>query len=55
MRDDRILGDGIGFGLRKGDAALKARLDAAIEQLKADGTVQALGRKYFGDIDISTK
>ena len=55
VRDDRILGDGIGFGLRKGDAALKARLDVAIEQLKADGTVQALGRKYFGDIDISTK
>ncbi len=55
VRDDRILGDGIGFGLRKQDTALKARLDAAIATLKADGTVQALGHKYFGDIDISAK
>ncbi|AJK44635.1 transporter substrate-binding domain-containing protein [Burkholderia plantarii] len=55
VRDDRILGSGIGFGLRKGDDALKARLDDAIDKLKADGTVRALGRKYFGDIDISAK
>ncbi|MCQ0031735.1 ABC transporter substrate-binding protein [Burkholderia glumae] len=55
VRDDRMLGSGIGFGLRKGDDALKARLDGAIERLKADGTVQALGRKYFGAIDISAQ
>ncbi|WP_257811701.1 transporter substrate-binding domain-containing protein [Burkholderia glumae] len=55
MRDDRMLGSGIGFGLREGDDALKARLDGAIERLKADGTVQALGRKYFGAIDISAQ
>ncbi|RSB73498.1 ABC transporter substrate-binding protein [Burkholderia multivorans] len=55
VRDDRILGSGIAFGLRKGDDALKAKLDAAIDKLKADGTVKSLGRKYFGDIDISAK
>ncbi|KVX55139.1 ABC transporter substrate-binding protein [Burkholderia ubonensis] len=55
VRDDRILGNGIAFGLRKGDDALKAKLNAAIDKLKADGTVKTLGRKYFGDIDISTK
>ncbi|WP_323119331.1 transporter substrate-binding domain-containing protein [Burkholderia alba] len=55
VRDDRILGSGIAFGLRKGDDALKARLNAAIDQLKTDGTVKSLGRKYFGDIDISAK
>ncbi|AOK39660.1 ABC transporter substrate-binding protein [Burkholderia vietnamiensis] len=55
VRDDRILGSGIAFGLRKGDDALKTKLDAAIEHLKADGTVKTLGRKYFGDVDISAK
>ncbi|ERJ32827.1 Lysine-arginine-ornithine-binding periplasmic protein precursor [Burkholderia sp. AU4i] len=55
VHDDRILGSGIAFGLRKGDSALKAKLDAAIDKLKADGTVKSLGLKYFGDIDISAK
>lgn len=55
VHDDKILGSGIAFGLRKGDDALKAKLDAAIDKLKADGTVKSLGLKYFGDIDISTK
>ncbi|MGU7784098.1 ABC transporter substrate-binding protein [Burkholderia sp. PU8-34] len=55
VRDDRILGSGIAFGLRKGDDALKAKLNAAIEKLKADGTVKSLGQKYFGNIDISTQ
>ena len=55
VRDDKILGNGIAFGLRKGDSALKAKLDAAIDKLKADGTVKSLGLKYFGDIDISAK
>lgn len=55
VRDDKILGSGIAFGVRKGDHALKTRLDAAIAKLKSDGTVKTLGRKYFGDIDISTK
>jgi lysine/arginine/ornithine transport system substrate-binding protein len=55
VRDERILGNGVAFGLRKGDDALRARLNAAIERLKADGTVAALGRKYFGEIDISAR
>ncbi len=55
VRDERILGNGVAFGLRKGDDALRARLNAAIERLKADGTVAALGRKYFGEIDISVR
>jgi lysine/arginine/ornithine transport system substrate-binding protein len=55
VHDDKILGGGIAYGLRKGDEALKKRLDAAIDKLKADGTVKAFGKKYFGDIDISAK
>lgn len=55
VHDDKILGSGIAFGVRKGDDALKAKLNAAIDKLKADGTVKAFGQKYFGNIDISAK
>jgi lysine/arginine/ornithine transport system substrate-binding protein len=55
VRDDQILGTGIAFGIRKGDDALRSRLDAAIAKLQADGTVKALAHKYLGDIDISAK
>ena len=55
VHDDKILGSGIAFGVRKGDEALKAKLNEAIAKLKADGSVKSLGAKYFGDIDISTK
>ncbi|WP_028220626.1 ABC transporter substrate-binding protein [Paraburkholderia oxyphila] len=55
VRDDAILGSGVAFGLRKGDDALRQRLNAAIAKLEADGTVASLARKYFGDIDVSPK
>ncbi|GAB6847048.1 ABC transporter substrate-binding protein [Paraburkholderia kururiensis] len=55
VRDDKILGSGIAFGIRKGDAALKKQLDAAIAKVQAEGTVKTLARKYFGDIDVSVK
>ena len=55
VRDDKILGSGIAFGIRKGDDALRSKLDAAIAQLQADGTVKALAQKYLGNIDVSAK
>ncbi|SEB00658.1 MAG: ABC transporter substrate-binding protein [Paraburkholderia sp.] len=55
VRDDRILGSGIAFGLRKGDDSLKKQLDAAIVKLQTDGTVKTLAQKYFGSIDVSPK
>jgi lysine/arginine/ornithine transport system substrate-binding protein len=55
VRDDKILGSGIAFGLRKGDDALKARLNAAIAKLQSDGTIAKYARKHLGDIDISSK
>ncbi|BCG04378.1 hypothetical protein PPGU19_089460 (plasmid) [Paraburkholderia sp. PGU19] len=51
----KILGEGIAFGLRKGDDALKANLNAAIGELKTDGTVKSLGQKYFGNTNISAE
>ena len=55
VRDDKILGSGIAYGVRKGDDALKAKLNAAIEKVKADGTIDKYAKKYLGDIDISAK
>nr|WP_229517880.1 transporter substrate-binding domain-containing protein [Paraburkholderia terrae] len=54
-RTHKILGKGIAFDLRKGDDALKAKLNAAIGKLKTDGTVKSLGQKYFGNTDISAE
>lgn len=55
MQDAKIFGSGIAFGLRKQDSALKQRLDAAIEQVQQQGTVDKLAKKYFGDIDVSVQ
>ena len=45
---DVILGDGIGVGLRESDGELKAKLDAAIAELKADGSLNEMIKKWFG-------
>jgi lysine/arginine/ornithine transport system substrate-binding protein len=56
VRDDRILGSGIAFGLRKGDAATRHVLDRAIAKVQASGFLKTLSKKYFGDnIDVSVK
>jgi octopine/nopaline transport system substrate-binding protein len=43
-----MLGRGSSVGLRKGDPELKALLDKAITEAKADGTIEKLSMKYFG-------
>jgi len=55
VSDDKILGSGIAYGIRKDDAALKQRLNTAIAKLKADGTIAKFAKKYLGDIDVSAK
>ena len=45
---DVALGGGIGVGLRQSDTELKAKFDAAIQSMKADGSLNALIEKYFG-------
>lgn len=55
VEDDAILGTGIGFGLRKGDTALKQQLDTAIETVKKDGTLTRLAARYFPGIDVNVK
>ncbi|WP_029687154.1 ABC transporter substrate-binding protein [Tatumella saanichensis] len=55
LEDDVILGSGIGYGLRKGDTALKQELDSAITTVQKNGTVTKLAAKYFPGIDVSVK
>lgn len=45
--DDVLLGGGVGMGLRESDNALKAKLDAAIAAVKADGSLNAMIAKWF--------
>ncbi len=45
--DPAVFGTGTALALRPGDDALKAKLDAAIRAVIADGTYAAINRKYF--------
>ena len=44
---EKYFGIGAGFGLRKGDAALKTELNGAIKAIRANGTYKTLNDKYF--------
>ncbi len=39
---------GVGIGVQEGDADLREKLDQAISEMKADGSLNALLRKWFG-------
>ena len=54
VTDSQLLGSGVGFGVRKGDAALKAALDETLRALKADGTIERIAAKYF-DVKVVLK
>ncbi len=41
------LGGGVGLGLRESDTELKGKLDAAIQSMKDDGSLNALIEKHF--------
>jgi lysine-arginine-ornithine-binding protein len=46
------MGDhGVGMGMRQDDTALKAQVDRAVQDMRADGTYQKIARKYF-DFDV---
>lgn len=51
LKDEAIFGKGVGVGLRKGDDELKAKFNEAIAKVRADGTYDAIAKKYF-DFDI---
>lgn len=41
-----LLGGGVGMGIRESDGELKAKFDAAIDSMKADGSLNALITKW---------
>ena len=43
------LGGGVGIGLRESDTELKDKMNAAIQSLKDDGSLNAMIKKWFGD------
>lgn len=43
-----VFGKGVGAGVRKEDSDLRAKLNAAIEAARADGTVARLTKQWFG-------
>ncbi|MFA9230196.1 MAG: transporter substrate-binding domain-containing protein [Microgenomates group bacterium] len=45
--DPAILGAGVGVGLRQGEDELKAKFNAAIAKVIADGTYDAISKPYF--------
>ena len=45
--DQEIFGNGVGGGIRKDDAVLKAKLNAAIRAVRASGECEAISRRYF--------
>jgi polar amino acid transport system substrate-binding protein len=49
LGEDVPLGGGVGMGVRESDAELKATFDAIITELKADGTLDEMIVKWFGE------
>ncbi|MES2144700.1 MAG: transporter substrate-binding domain-containing protein [Pseudomonadota bacterium] len=46
--EDVTIGGGVGLGFRSSDTDLRAKFDAGITAMKADGSLNALIEKYFG-------
>lgn len=47
LDEEKYFGKGAGVGLRKGEDALRKRIDAAILAMKKDGTLDTFSKKYF--------
>ncbi|WP_153100093.1 ABC transporter substrate-binding protein [Paraburkholderia hayleyella] len=54
VNDEKLLGVGIGFGVRKEDTELRKALNQALKELKADGTIDGFAAKYF-DVKVVLK
>ncbi|SHJ95808.1 transporter substrate-binding domain-containing protein [Halomonas caseinilytica] len=50
-QDQETLGEGIGFGVRQADDALRERLNEGIAEIRANGTYDEITARYF-DFDI---
>lgn len=53
ITDPTFVGDGVGIAVRQEDDELRERLNVALQEIRDDGTYQAINQKYF-DIDVFT-
>lgn len=53
ITDPAFVGDGVGIAVRQEDNDLREKLNAALAEIRADGTYQAINEKYF-DVDVYT-
>ncbi|NBF06685.1 transporter substrate-binding domain-containing protein [Pseudomonas sp. Fl5BN2] len=44
---DPLFGEGVGAGVRKGNDALRERLNVALQSLRADGSYEKIRERYF--------
>lgn len=51
LQDVEVFGPGVGAGMRKEDTDLAAKINAAIEKIRGDGTYDTISKEYF-DFDI---
>ena len=47
LKDEATFGVGVGAGVRKEDQELKEKFNAAIKQIREDGTYDEIAKKYF--------
>jgi len=47
--NDKLLGEGIGAVVRKGDNALRERLNKALDELRKNGQMQQIAKPYLSD------
>lgn len=52
LPNDVALGGGVGVGLRESDTALKDKLNAAIQSMKDDGSLNTMIKKWFGEESV---
>jgi len=53
LAEEVALGGGVGLGLRESDTELKEKFNAAIRAMKADGSLNALIKEYFGEAALT--
>lgn len=53
ITDPEFVGDGVGIAVRKEDEELREKLNAALAEIRKDGTYKKINDKYF-DLDVYT-
>jgi len=53
ITDPKFVGDGVGIALRQEDDDLRERLNAALKEIRSDGTYKTINDKYF-TVDVYT-